>query len=356
MENLISILGRANVQRGIESALGDREVFNRQGTLQIGFDELFARMSNARNDAFRSPASLERMHIRDMQARRALGVVLGQYERGSDANPIASLMAGDAAAGNAVIDETMADLLGSASGRAADIETRQQVDMMANGDRVVNMMADLVGPLAEFEGRFPVLTEAMGFLRDAATAAGTAMAAMALISGGSSVAGMLGAGGAAAGVAGAGGALGGGGMLAGGGGALAAGGAALAAPVAIGVGALAYAGYHSYQEDQRHSRALATGTEESRREIMRGEANGIGNELLLRESGATQAADEIRARREAAASQAALGTSPFMQGLSGGQEVRLDAASVEALATGIARAHASGAPADGRTPGEPGRR
>ena len=176
--NLMSILSRSEVQTGIERATGNRNLFDERGVMQASFPELFAAMNEARGDAFRSPRALERMKIKDVQARDAIMAVLAQFERGSGANPIADIAAASSAEGNAVIDQTMADLMSSASGRAMAIDVGAQVETMANGERVVSAMTRLVGPMVELEAEYPLLTQAMGTLKDVVTSTGIAMAGM----------------------------------------------------------------------------------------------------------------------------------------------------------------------------------
>lgn len=118
------------------------------------------------------------MKIKDVQARDAILAVLAQFERGSSANPIADIAAASSAEGNAVIDQTMADLMSSASGRAMAVNIGAQVDTMANGERVVQAMVDLVQPMVELEAQYPLLTQAMGTLKDVVTSTGIAMAGM----------------------------------------------------------------------------------------------------------------------------------------------------------------------------------
>lgn len=176
--NLMSVLSRSEVQTGIERATGRRDLFDERGVMQTSFADLFGAMNEARGDAFRSPRALERMKIKDVQARDAILAILGQFERGSSANPISDIAGASAAEGNAVIDQTMRDLMASASGRAMAVNVGAQVDTMTNGERVVAAMVDLVQPMVELEAQYPLLTQAMGTLKDVVTSTGIAMAGM----------------------------------------------------------------------------------------------------------------------------------------------------------------------------------
>ena len=176
--NLMSILSRSEVQQGIERATGNRELFDQRGVMQVSFAELFGSMNDARGDAFRSPAALERMKIKDVQARDAILAVLNQFERGSGANPITDIATASAGEGNAFIDSTMSALMGSSSGQAQSVNTAAMVTTMANGEDVVRTMTRLIEPMTRLEAEYPLLTEAMGFLKDAAMQAGIAVGAL----------------------------------------------------------------------------------------------------------------------------------------------------------------------------------
>ncbi|MCB9603331.1 MAG: hypothetical protein H6720_23695 [Sandaracinus sp.] len=175
--NLMSILSRSEVQTGIERATGNRNLFDERGVMQASFPELFAAMNEARGDAFRSPRALERMKIKDVQARDAIMAVLAQFERGSGANPIADIAAASSAEGNAVIDQTMADLCRARRPGDGD---RRRCAGRDDGERRARRLAmtRLVGADGRARGAVPLLTQAMGTLKDVVTSTGIAMAGM----------------------------------------------------------------------------------------------------------------------------------------------------------------------------------
>jgi hypothetical protein len=176
MENLFTVLSRGKIQRGIERQLGDRQIFDERGSLTIGLDELFERMSNARGDAFRSNAVLERLGFDDVLGRSALGVVMKRFQA-DGGNPIAEIAGQSSAVGNALVDSTMQDLLTSESGRAISTDIAGRVSMMENGSEVVRALNAIVGPLDELTSRYPLATEAIGTFVDALQGAGIGIAA-----------------------------------------------------------------------------------------------------------------------------------------------------------------------------------
>lgn len=323
--NLMSILSRGKVQAGIERTTGRRDLFDDRGVMQVSFAELFSVMNSARGDAFRSPAALERMDIKDVQARDAILAVLNQFERGNDANPITAIANASSEEGRKVIDETMSALMSSASGRALGVDIGARVDTMQNGDEVVSTMTSLVRPLTELQAQYPLLTESMGFLKDAATQAGITLAALNFLGlgGGSASAAAASAPGLGAG-AGAGAlSLAGGGILAG--------------------AAVAARGGYELSEGMTGSGSMFAGGLPGMRRTLERE----------RERGGDEAVRERIRRDTAFMNEGILGIASRMTGADRVLRVMLEPESRQALASDVARASGE---QSARTAGGPARR
>ncbi|MCU0677068.1 MAG: hypothetical protein MUE69_30310 [Myxococcota bacterium] len=315
--NLMTALRRDDVQRGIERATGNREIFDRDGVMRVSMADLAAQMSEARGDAFRSPAKMRRAGIRDAEAQAAIDVLMNQFVRGDSNNPIANIAAADAGAANRMIDQTMVDLKTSASGEAMGLDIAGRVAMMQNGEQVVRTITDMVRPLEELTAQYPLAVEAVSTFVEAVQAAGLGIAASNLLGLGTSAAPLgssatpaLGA--AAPGVG--------------------------AAPVLAAVGGAALAGQAAYELQQGLSRAA---TPDQVRRIRESE----GSDAARR-----RARGDFEFMRQGALGQ---GMAAFAPGMHRAIEVFLSPDSRQALEAGIARA--AGAQS-ARTPGGPARR
>lgn len=339
MENLLSQLGRGRVQRGVERTLHDRNIFDRQGRLTIGFDELLQRMSDR---GVNTPAAFERMGFRDVQAQTALGVLLNQFEPGG-ANPITALMEGSSAEGNAVIDQTMTDLATSASGEALGIGINAAADF--DGERVVTAMQASVAGLTELTTQYPLATEALGFFRDGLSETIQALAMLRMAAGlGGAAAGASGIGAAATAVGGTGAA---GGLAAGGGLAL----GAAAIPIAGVVGAGVYSAY----QDEQHQLAREQAMRMMQDPNLSAEHRQLAvDELQRLDLGESSLSREQVARRTSAGGSGAA-QSAAVQAFGDRMTVGLDEDSIRRMGSATADALRRGAPERGRTSGEPGR-
>jgi hypothetical protein len=177
VSNLMTALSESRVQRSIERATGNRELFDDRGILRVSFAELFGQLSEARNDPFRSDQQMQRMGIGSSEARTALGAIISQFERGSAANPLRDFENTSAAEGNAMIASTFDQMMSSDSGRAIGIEIAGQAAMMQNGSEVVRALNAVVGPLDELTSQYPLATQAIGTFVDALQGAGMGVAA-----------------------------------------------------------------------------------------------------------------------------------------------------------------------------------
>lgn len=201
MQGLLSAFGRAPVRAGIERELGDSEIFDSGGRLAMSFPDLIDRMVER---GANSPRALERMGLNRVEARGALQTLIDTRSTGSGAN-LHDLMNVSSEAGLERIATTNAALMDSTSGRALRVGTDARVNFMENGEGVVALMTELVGPLSEFQTRFPLVNEGLGMLRDAAMGAAVGlmgMTALQAMGGGAAVAGGAATGGAATAAAG----------------------------------------------------------------------------------------------------------------------------------------------------------
>ena len=194
MQNLISGLSRNQTQQGIERGLGDRGVFDQQGRLTIGVDELVARMAN--DTSFQSAAGRERIFGRDQEFAQAIGGLMDR-SRNPQYESIGNLQAVNAAEGQGVIDDFFTQLEDSTAGEVLSIRSRAESQFAENGGDLVAHEARLAAALSDVETRFPLATEAVGALRDMVIATTATMGALNLAMGGSAAAGAVGAAGAA---------------------------------------------------------------------------------------------------------------------------------------------------------------
>lgn len=221
MQNMLAGLTRADTQRNIERRLGDRNVFDRNGTLQIGLGDLIQRM--AADADFQSATGRQAIFGRDLQVNEAFTTLLNGARDG--ANPIGELQAVNAAEGQQVINDFFTQLEGSTAGEVLAIRSRAEGQFQENGGDLVAHEARLAAALSDVETRFPLATEAVGALRDIVMATTATFGALNLATGGA----LFGGAGAAAGGAGAAAAAGGGVVATGA--AILGGGALLAAPL-----------------------------------------------------------------------------------------------------------------------------
>lgn len=207
MQNMMAGLTRADTQRNIEARLGDRNVFDRNGTLQIGIGELIQRMAGDAD--FQSATRRQDIFGRDLQINEAFTTLLNGARGG--ANPIGDLQSVNAQEGQAVIDDFFSQLESSTAGEVLGIRADAEANFAQNGGDLVAHEARLAAALSNIETRFPLATEAVGMLRDVVATTVTTFSALNLAMGGS----LFGGGAAAAGAAGATGASGavGGGLL-----------------------------------------------------------------------------------------------------------------------------------------------
>lgn len=339
MQAFMRTLSSSDRQGALEESLGDTNIFDSSGRLQMGIPELVSRM--AQSGRFNDPAEVENFFGGggDIRERRAL-LMLMNTELNNPEQSVGALAQASGARGQELIDSTMDMLQNSTSGRAMRAAVEAEVNFARNGEQVVQLMTEMGSEMSRLTTRYPMATEALGMLRDAAAGAGLSLM-------------MLGGGGALGG--GLRGALGGASSLMGGGGiggGVAAGAlGALAVPLAVGgaavVGAAAYSAYQDEQlARQRESvdRVLQTGSWADR-------------EAALEQSAALHgdvegAAGMARRRAGRATAEATMAAS----GLGDRLSVGLTEDSIRRMSTEIAGAIARGAPADGRDPGAPGRR
>lgn len=200
MANLVRGLSRGQTQRGIERALGDRNVFDQQGRLTIDIGELVQRM--AADSDFRSAAGRERIFGRDAEFNSA---IVGLMERSNDPNfsTIGELQSVNAQEGQQVVNDFFSQLNASTAGEVLGIRSRAEAQFATNGGDLVSHEARLAAALTDVETRFPLATEAVGTLRDVVTATTAAFGALNLAMGGGAAAAAAGAAGTgAAGAAG----------------------------------------------------------------------------------------------------------------------------------------------------------
>jgi hypothetical protein len=214
MQNMLAGLTRSDTQRNIERRLGDRNIFDRNGTLTIGLGELIQRMAGDAD--FQSATTRQDIFGRDLQINEAFTTLLNGARNG--ANPIGDLQAVNAAEGQGVIDDFFTQLEASTAGDVLGIRSRAEAQFATNGGDLVAHEARLAAALSDVETRFPLATEAVGALRDIVATTTAAFGALNLAMGGSALGG-----GAAGAAAAAGGGTAGGGLLAAGATALGAG-------------------------------------------------------------------------------------------------------------------------------------
>jgi hypothetical protein len=342
LENMMTQLSRADTQRSLEQALGDQNVFNDQGRMQIGFGELIQRMAD--NPRMDNLAVMEDIFGGDQQGGRARTNLLDQTRR--NGNPISHLMDVSADRGNALIETMNSRIDASPAGAALRIRANAEADFAGNSDELLRTMTDMVGPMSELTSQYPMATEALGFFRDALGSVTGALGTLGLIGmvggGGGGIGAALGLGGAGAGAAGVAG-VGGAGLM------------GMAIP-ALGIGAAVVGAGVMASDYRRNAR------ERDRRSA--GNAFLMNNpELANAEALAnttTQAEGAAMLEREGRRSAGAQGrrTASANMAMFRGEAstVTLDDASVNAISQGMVRAFDRGAPASGRTPTEPGRR
>lgn len=330
MQNLMTNLQRSEHQRELERAMGDRSVFNDQGQLTISFAELIQRMAD--NPRLENARVMEDIFGNDQQAASARSFLMEQTRNG--ANPIETLMGVSGTRGNEFIERVNERIDGSAAGEAGRIAARTEADFMDNGESLIRTMNDAVGPLSALTSQYPLATEALGWLWDAATAAAGALGTLGLIN--MATGGAVGSGVSAA--------------LSGAASTAATGAAAMLGTAASVLAPAALATF-AFQGSAGGTRDLTEAEQEAqaqRRERFTGEAL-----RLMRDPTALgmENTAEMQPRRAAFRAQA-------VAAAESGQMV--DRAFLEQLAqrmgVEVARAIDRGAPAAGREPGEPGRR
>lgn len=333
---MITSLGDARVRSRMERVIG-RDAFDANGTMNISFGELARRMGE-HADVFGNSRGLTRVFGNGDVRARAGWVSLMNTEMARNATPDSStrartideLMATSAESGNERIDRTMGALMDSTSGRAISARIQTETTFAERGDELVALMTEHGGALAQLTAEYPVAAEALSTVSQVAGSLAGTLATLNMAMGGGLFGGAAGAAGAAGGAAGAGA---GGGLL----------GSLVGAVPAL--GALFTTGDTtggaSTSEADRYSA------------IMRNMTEGA------REAYRSSLHDSTTA--EGRAYNAELGRALVERGsTSSGMIIGLSAASIRELAASVGRetgrAVAAGAPADGREPGEPGRR
>lgn len=336
MENMMSQLSRTDTQRELERTMGDRNLFNERGQMQVSFGDLVQRMAD--NPRMQNASVMQRVFGNDVQGARARNFLLEQTR--TTGNPIEALMGASAERGNSFINRVNGRLDDSAAGQALQIRANAEANFAENGDELLQGMIDMVEPMAELTSQYPRATEALGFFRDAIGSVTGALGSIGLASliggGGTAAAGAAGAGGmGAAGAAGLG--------LAG-----------LAVPLGVGAAAV---GVGIMASDYR-----ANAAERDRRsagaEFLTDNPDLMNTAALANTTSEAEGAGMLeREGRQRARSQGSrLAESNMAMFRGGTPTVTLDDASVSAIAQGMVRAFDRGAPAAGRTPTEPGRR
>lgn len=337
MGEVMSLMHRRDARRNMERVLGS-DVFDAQGRMQISFGELTQRMSQ-HGDQFTTPEGLSRIFghgatgrvpeeaVRALTTLVNLDVAANEGREGRAAT-ISELMDSSSSTGQQRIDSTVEEMMNSTSGQALGQSMSAQASFAQHGERVVALMAEWGGSIANLEAEFPLMTEGLQTLRNAAMGAGISLTALSVLNGGGGVLGVaraaLGAGGMGAAITGAGGA---GGLLAAGATGLVAGVGAAAAITLVAATAGGDDGDQSFAGRTRARAAvsLASALEEGGGrtayiDAMRGLTSGADRTAL---------SSAVAARQE--------------------QGVRLTPETIAALAAAISR----GAPADGREPREP---
>lgn len=342
-QNMIANLRRGEVRNALEGrdGLNDSTIFDERGRMTIGFDELISRMAAAPN--MQNADVMEEIFGNDMQAASARAFLLEQTRNGR--NPISELMGVSATRGTELIGRSNERMDATEAGRASRIAANAEADFMENGNDLLRVMNDAVGPFTELSNQYPLAAEALGTMREAISAVTTALGGLGLASMGAQALGLGGGGGAVAAAVG-----GGGGMAA-----LGTAGSVLAP--AVGLAALGGVGYQLYSGEQRareeeSRRAQANRVLASDLSLVTPEniANATGSSTLVRDAERSRTQRQLR-------SQADANMAAFMGGpneVTG--EVRIADASVDAIGRAAARAIDRGAPAAGRQPGETGRR
>jgi hypothetical protein len=343
MENMMTQLSRADTQRNLERALGDQNVFNDQGQMQIGFGELIQRMAD--NPRMDNLAVMQDIFGDDSQGAQARSFLLQQTR--TTGNPIDALMGASAGRGNDFITSVNSRIDASPAGEAMRIRANAEANFAENSDQLLNVMTAAVGPMSELTSQYPMATEALGFFRDAIGSVTGALGTLGLINmagAGGGIAGALGLGGAGAGAAGAGVAgVGGAGLL------------GMAIP-ALGIGsALVGAGVMAadYRRNARERDRRSAGNAFLMNNPELATAEALANTTTQAEGAAML---EREGRRSAGAQGRRTAASNMAMFRGEASTVTLDDASVNALSQGMVRAFDRGAPAAGRTPTEPGRR
>ena len=343
MENMMSQLSRTDTQRNLEQALGDQNVFNDQGQMQVGFGELISRMANT--PGMQNAAVMQDIFGNDMQGARARNFLIEQTR--TTGNPIEALMGASAGRGNDFITSVNSRIDASPAGEAMRIRANAEANFAENSDQLLNVMTAAVGPMSELTSQYPLATEALGFFRDAIGSVTGALGTLGLINlagAGGGIAGALGLGGAGAGAAGAGVAgVGGAGLL------------GMAIP-ALGIGsALVGAGVMAadYRRNARERDRRSAGNAFLMNNPELATAEALANTTTQAEGAAML---EREGRRSAGAQGRRTAASNMQMFRGEASTVTLDDASVNAISQGMVRAFDRGAPAAGRTPTEPGRR
>lgn len=251
-EAITRALQRRDVQSRVESALHDRSIFDRNGTMQISFQDLFQRMAGS--SRFQTGTQLQSIFGARGEVTTPLAGVLGRIRAGETPLSI------DANAGNATLEQGLSVITDGTWGRALQVAIDQEADFSSQAEHVVTVMTDLVGPITRLQTEFPLLSDAASDVTSAFQSIVGLLAPAAIVTGGFGTAG-------AAGGAGALGALGGGGagvgMLEAGG--IGAGGlgAGLSTGAVLGLGGaglvagVAGAAYMTHAETQQHMAEFA---------------------------------------------------------------------------------------------------
>jgi hypothetical protein len=298
-QNLLSKLTDGGVQQRLERRLGNRELFDARGRPVGGLAPVMSALASANL----TPQDMQRILGRDMEANAAAGILVGN--EGTN-NSIGTIAGSSASAGNAMIARTNANLMSDATGQAAQANARLEAAFAGNAQQLIHNQISEAEPLALLNAQYPIATERLGLFNDAVQAAVGALGSVSLLGG-------IGGGAAAAGAAGAGAA--GTAAAAGGAGLLGAGALALLAPAA------AYAIQDATGLDQYLGGLFAP-----EQALPRQERRGLEGPPTSR------ASDRYNQRRV------------------------IDQEAASMIGNAVANSIARGAPADGRTPGEPGRR
>lgn len=332
VQAMMSLMSDPRVRRHIESATGRSDLFDEEsGRMNVSWGEMIDAM--AANDEMATPEGLRR--VLSVNARSPADLRASQgfmnlinLARGARLDPdnaerrhsVSELMQISGARGRERIDTTMDELMNSTSGRALGVAIQAENRFSETGGELVEYMTRSAAQWAALNTEMPMAIEAFGTLREVIGGVVGSMGAWSLAMGG-----------------GAGGAVLGGGAAAGAGGVFSAA-AGVTAAATVGVTGALFSGA-SEGSDRSASNARA------RRDWLAGLSaeNRAAFDASVGGFGATD-----RRRGD------------FARELMGRDQTTLNPNTIRELAVAmgaeVGRSLASGAPADGRTPGEPGRR